>query len=161
MPSRVSGCDTDGGSLPEGMTRIGYDADTETYTFISKDGSIWEGSPGNRYGTITKVCHAPRKLSDDSRMKMESLASSSPAQPDDPTGEPASPGAQKHTDGRRRSASRVLLRCISKVTSSLRPRSGSQASSTAEPSPDALSPDVEDFLFSHIRGQQNQVVPGE
>lgn len=52
---RRSYYDTDEERLPEGMTRIGYDADTETYTFRDADGSIWESAPGSRYGNLTKI----------------------------------------------------------------------------------------------------------
>jgi hypothetical protein len=47
--------DTDDERLPEGMQRIGYDADTETYTYRDADGNIWEGPPGNPYGHLTKI----------------------------------------------------------------------------------------------------------
>jgi len=41
--------------LPEGMQRIGYDADTQVYTYQDTDGSIWEGSEGARYGQLRQV----------------------------------------------------------------------------------------------------------
>jgi hypothetical protein len=41
--------------LPEGMTRTGYDADTETYTYRDADGSLWVGGQGNRYGSLKRV----------------------------------------------------------------------------------------------------------
>ncbi|KPM43296.1 hypothetical protein AK830_g3292 [Neonectria ditissima] len=53
--SRFSRYDTDEERLPEGMTRIGYDADEQVYTFRDSDGSIWESAPGNQYGRLTKV----------------------------------------------------------------------------------------------------------
>jgi hypothetical protein len=38
------------------MRRIGYDADTQTYTYRDDaDGSIWEGPPGSRYGKLTQI----------------------------------------------------------------------------------------------------------
>ena len=37
------------------MQRIGYDADSQTYTFRDTDGSIWESSPGNYYGRLTQI----------------------------------------------------------------------------------------------------------
>ena len=41
--------------LPEGTTRVGYDADTQTYTYKdSSDGSLWEGPAGSRYGKLTR-----------------------------------------------------------------------------------------------------------
>lgn len=159
MRSRFAEYDADEDNLPQGMTRIGYDADTETYTFSSADGSIWEGSPGSRYGNLTRVGLPVRQPSGTQRVRAESLTSSSPGQTVDH--EKASPDSnvEETPSGRRRSASRVLLRCVSKVTSSLRPRSDSQTSSPTESSPGTLSPDVEDFLFSHVRGNQDHSVP--
>ncbi|ROT36323.1 hypothetical protein SODALDRAFT_335423 [Sodiomyces alkalinus F11] len=53
--SRFSHYDTDEERLPEGMTRIGYDADTQTYSYRDADGSYWEGPPGAQYGRLTRV----------------------------------------------------------------------------------------------------------
>lgn len=53
--SRFSRYDTDEERIPEGMERVGYDADTQVYTFRDADGSYWEGAPGCRYGRLTKV----------------------------------------------------------------------------------------------------------
>lgn len=159
MRSRFAEYDNDEDNLPQGMTRIGYDADTETYTFSSADGTIWEGSPGSRYGNLTRVCEPFQKPSGIHVVKTESLAASASAQTGDSEKASAASGVDGSQRGRRRSASRVLLRCVSKVTSSLRPRSDSQTSNTTESSPDTLSPDVEDFLFSHVRGQQDQSAP--
>lgn len=36
------------------MERVGYDADTQTYTYQDTDGSYWEGAPGARYGNLTR-----------------------------------------------------------------------------------------------------------
>lgn len=47
--------DTDKERLPEGMTRIGYDADTQVYTFRDATGSLWRGAPGCRYGKLFRV----------------------------------------------------------------------------------------------------------
>ncbi|KAK5996583.1 hypothetical protein PT974_01920 [Cladobotryum mycophilum] len=41
--------------LPDGMTRVGYDADTQIYTFQDADGSYWESAPGSEYGLLTHV----------------------------------------------------------------------------------------------------------
>ncbi|ROV94070.1 hypothetical protein VMCG_08234 [Cytospora schulzeri] len=60
MPSRYTQLDTDEERLPEGMVRIGYDADTQVYTFRNTDGSLWEGPAGSRYGSLTKVAEAPK-----------------------------------------------------------------------------------------------------
>jgi len=40
--------------LPSGMRRVGYDADTQTYTYQDEDGSYWEGAQGARYGTLRR-----------------------------------------------------------------------------------------------------------
>lgn len=59
MP-RYSSYDSDDERLPEGMRRVGYDADTQTYTYRDSDGSLWEGPPGARYGHLTQVASAPK-----------------------------------------------------------------------------------------------------
>lgn len=47
--------DEDDERLPDGMRRVGYDADTQTYTFRDEtDGTLWEGEPGSRYGTLRR-----------------------------------------------------------------------------------------------------------
>ncbi|KAI0042266.1 carbohydrate-binding module family 50 protein [Auriscalpium vulgare] len=51
--------DEDAYRLPEGMKRVGYDADTGRYFFRSKDGSLWEGAEGAQYSEMTKVSDAP------------------------------------------------------------------------------------------------------
>ncbi|KAK3302592.1 uncharacterized protein B0T15DRAFT_543323 [Chaetomium strumarium] len=52
---RWSHLDTDEERLPEGMTRVAYDADTQIYTYRDSDGSYWEGAPGVRYGKLHRV----------------------------------------------------------------------------------------------------------
>ncbi|KAK3681656.1 hypothetical protein B0T22DRAFT_299872 [Podospora appendiculata] len=47
--------DTDEERLPDGMTRVGYDADTQIYTYRDTDGSYWEGAPGSQYGRMHRV----------------------------------------------------------------------------------------------------------
>lgn len=59
MPRRFD-YDTDDERLPDGMVRVGYDADTQIYTFRDTDGSLWEGPPGCQYGHMTKVADAPK-----------------------------------------------------------------------------------------------------
>lgn len=63
--SRWSRYDTDEERLPEGMQRIGYDADDQTYTFRDADGSIWESAPGCQYGQLTRISDAPNYDDDD------------------------------------------------------------------------------------------------
>jgi hypothetical protein len=55
MPRRWADEDSDVERLPDGMTRIGYDADTQVYSFRGADGSIYEGPAGGRYGPMTLV----------------------------------------------------------------------------------------------------------
>ncbi|KAF3357598.1 hypothetical protein VDGD_01171 [Verticillium dahliae] len=55
--SRFSQYDTDEERLPEGVTRTGYDADTQTYSYRNSEGNHWEGAPGNRYGRLTQGSH--------------------------------------------------------------------------------------------------------
>lgn len=64
--SRFSRYDTDEERLPEGMTRVGYDADTQVYTFQDADGSYWESAPGSQYGRLTRVGSGPADQDDDS-----------------------------------------------------------------------------------------------
>lgn len=44
--------DQDSYRLPEGFERIGYDADTQTYTYRGPDGTIHTGAPGAHYGLL-------------------------------------------------------------------------------------------------------------
>jgi hypothetical protein len=37
------------------MKRVGYDADSQTYTFRDTDGSLWESAPGSHYGKLTEI----------------------------------------------------------------------------------------------------------
>lgn len=57
--SRFSRYDTDEERLPDGMTRVGYDADTQVYTFEDSDGSLWESAPGCEYGQLYRVGATP------------------------------------------------------------------------------------------------------
>lgn len=53
--------------LPEGMRRVGYDADTQVYTFQDSDGSYWEGAPGCEYGHLTRVGQGQVEDADDTQ----------------------------------------------------------------------------------------------
>lgn len=50
----------DASRLPEGFERIGYDADTQVYTFKSPEGELYESAPGNRYGELWPVGQRPQ-----------------------------------------------------------------------------------------------------
>lgn len=78
--SRFSRYDTDDERLPDGMTRVGYDADTQVYTFQdSSDGSYWESAPGNQYGQLTRV--GDGSASDDEDTEPFLISEQSVAQP--------------------------------------------------------------------------------
>jgi len=44
--------DEDEYRLPEGMTRTGYDADTQVYFYRDAQGKVYQGAPGNQYGVL-------------------------------------------------------------------------------------------------------------
>ena len=46
--------------LPEGMKRVGYDADTQRYSFVDQSGNYWEGPEGQEYGVMTKGTYSFR-----------------------------------------------------------------------------------------------------
>ncbi|KAJ6617412.1 hypothetical protein B0H10DRAFT_1797371 [Mycena sp. CBHHK59/15] len=46
--------DEDDYQLPEGMKRIGYDADTRRYYFRDQDGSVWQGAEGAEFSEMTR-----------------------------------------------------------------------------------------------------------
>ena len=48
--------------LPEDVQRVGYDADTQTYSYRDQDGSYWEGAPGARYGVLHRSTSLPLLL---------------------------------------------------------------------------------------------------
>ncbi|KAK0611439.1 hypothetical protein B0T14DRAFT_500537 [Immersiella caudata] len=53
--------DSDEERLPEGMRRVAYDADTQTYTYEDSQGVKWEGVPGARYGRLRRVDQNPNR----------------------------------------------------------------------------------------------------
>ena len=52
---RWSYLDSDEERLPAGMVRVGYDADTQTYTYRDRNGTYWTGAPGARYGELRRI----------------------------------------------------------------------------------------------------------
>ncbi|KAJ7248159.1 hypothetical protein B0H12DRAFT_1053226 [Mycena haematopus] len=57
----------DAARLPEGVKRIGYDADTARYKFCDRDGNLYLGPPHEDYGSLTLVgkTSRPPSYSDD------------------------------------------------------------------------------------------------
>jgi hypothetical protein len=53
-------CSQDSSRLPEGFQRVGYDADTQVYTFKSPEGKLYESAPGNYYGELWPVGQRPQ-----------------------------------------------------------------------------------------------------
>ncbi|KIW04475.1 hypothetical protein, variant [Verruconis gallopava] len=52
--------DDDKYRLPEGVVRIGYDADRQCYQFYDhSDGSLWEGPEGSQYGKLRRISAGP------------------------------------------------------------------------------------------------------
>jgi hypothetical protein len=46
------------------MQRVGYDADTQQYSYRDHDGSYWEGAPGARYGVLHRSKKNPPSRAD-------------------------------------------------------------------------------------------------
>ncbi|PPR02362.1 hypothetical protein CVT24_011706 [Panaeolus cyanescens] len=83
MPGRWSQYDEDEYRLPEGMKRIGYDADSGRYLFRDTDGSIWQGPQGSQFGEMTLVDRMPSSVlpnidEDDAEVVHGDLEASSP-----------------------------------------------------------------------------------
>ncbi|KAF1919174.1 hypothetical protein BDU57DRAFT_512115 [Ampelomyces quisqualis] len=55
---RFPDLDADEHRLPEGMQRVGYDADTECYTFRDAAGKFFESARGSRYGDLRPATSA-------------------------------------------------------------------------------------------------------
>lgn len=43
--------------LPDGMKRVGYDADTQKYSYVDQNGDFWEGSEGQEFGELRRGTH--------------------------------------------------------------------------------------------------------
>ncbi|EIN14285.1 hypothetical protein PUNSTDRAFT_96027 [Punctularia strigosozonata HHB-11173 SS5] len=54
--------DEDDYRLPEGMKRVGYDADTQTYYYRDQSGTLYQGPEGAQYGELRPVSDAPAPL---------------------------------------------------------------------------------------------------
>ncbi|KAK7042243.1 hypothetical protein R3P38DRAFT_2889329 [Favolaschia claudopus] len=60
---RWTQCNEDSTRLPEGVTRIGYDADTARYSFCDREGNLYLGPPHEDYGSLTLVGKTSHQLS--------------------------------------------------------------------------------------------------
>ncbi|KAK0500953.1 hypothetical protein EDD18DRAFT_1146728 [Armillaria luteobubalina] len=56
--------DEDSYRLPEGMERIGYDSDTQTYFYRDANGDTWKGAEGAEYSEMTRVSGASSSTED-------------------------------------------------------------------------------------------------
>ncbi|KAF1816527.1 hypothetical protein P152DRAFT_454781 [Eremomyces bilateralis CBS 781.70] len=63
--------ESDDQRLPDGMQRVGYDADTQRHTFQSSNGALFQGPAGARYGRLTPYGSEPRPMTmeEDEAMK--------------------------------------------------------------------------------------------
>ncbi|RYO65145.1 hypothetical protein AA0113_g5224 [Alternaria arborescens] len=66
---RWTDVDSDAERLPDGFERIGYDADTQTYTFRDASGRVYESEPGNRYGELRATGERSQPISDEERLE--------------------------------------------------------------------------------------------
>jgi len=117
---RWSELDSDAERLPEGMARIGYDADTQVYTYRDTDGSIWEGAPGARSGRLWRVGQPPSRPA---RVSFEN-----PQARENPVG-PLPDGdydAPMHADGRREGDKRPRVRYKARIEGDVGPSARSK-----------------------------------
>ncbi|KAI0271438.1 hypothetical protein BC834DRAFT_442492 [Gloeopeniophorella convolvens] len=61
---RWSQYDEDDYRLPDGMKRVGYDADSGKYLYRNKGGSLWEGQEGAQFGELTRGPDVPTAAHD-------------------------------------------------------------------------------------------------
>jgi len=54
--------DEDDYRLPEGMKRVGYDADSGRYYFRDSDGTLWRGAEGVEFGEMKRVDNLPSSI---------------------------------------------------------------------------------------------------
>jgi hypothetical protein len=71
---RWSNLDTDEERLAEGMTRVGYDADTQVYTYQDSNGDYYEGPAGSRYGPLTRISGSVPQMSDEEQARLVAAA---------------------------------------------------------------------------------------
>ncbi|KAF2118069.1 hypothetical protein BDV96DRAFT_408008 [Lophiotrema nucula] len=62
---RWADLESDEHRLPEGFERVGYDADTQTYSYRDASGNYWEGDEGNRHGELHRAGHPRPQPSED------------------------------------------------------------------------------------------------
>lgn len=57
LPIQLTFCTQDDYRLPEGIKRIGYDADTASYYFRDREGLVYKGPEGSEFGEMTQgIC---------------------------------------------------------------------------------------------------------
>lgn len=59
IPDHLVASFQDAYRLPEGMTRVGYDADTGRYTYRETTGKIYQGEPYSQYGVLRPIHDTP------------------------------------------------------------------------------------------------------
>lgn len=62
MSTKWTAKDEDPARLPEGMKRVGYDADTSRYTFKDRKGTLYVGESGSEYGHLKPVEDPTKKV---------------------------------------------------------------------------------------------------
>lgn len=68
--------------LPHGMERVGYDADTQTYTYRDRaEGRYYEGESGARYGVLHPRSARPSTTSTHHHRSKQTLSNSNSWQP--------------------------------------------------------------------------------
>ncbi|KAI4937088.1 uncharacterized protein J4E92_001815 [Alternaria infectoria] len=73
LPNQTTHNPQDAERLPPGFERIGYDADTQTYTFRDASGRIYESEPGNRYGELRATGEHSQPPSDEQRREQDEM----------------------------------------------------------------------------------------
>ncbi|KAJ7172981.1 hypothetical protein C8R43DRAFT_914988, partial [Mycena crocata] len=83
--------DEDSSRLPEGMERIGYDADTARYTFRDREGNIYLCPAHEEYGLLTRA-----QLSDHDHDRPQMFASEQSKPPRIVQAQPQASGSTFH-----------------------------------------------------------------
>ncbi|KAF8877875.1 hypothetical protein BD779DRAFT_1803811 [Infundibulicybe gibba] len=62
--------DEDSSRLPDGFTRVAYDADLRIYTYHDEEGRLYQGAPGASYGLLTPLPTSGAKRNNLKRSRM-------------------------------------------------------------------------------------------